>query len=670
MLKSASLWILLLTGCVLASPGRLNAQTSDTVSVILIDGDMREDWPGNGVVGFHRENTTGPLTVEFTIGGTAVAGSEYTASATNSITIADGDREAWVEFAPTGATLSPAVKTIVVSGTAGAGYALSSTTSLQTATLSIGTPSPLPNDKASVRFLLQAAFGPDGNFANVQDVEKRGFDGWLTEQFARPVGRIQPYLDRLNIATKGRVYTDAKAVAWWGQVMNASPHADPLRQRVAFALSELFVISDQLDALGNQPIGMANYYDMLLENAFGNYRDLLYTVGMHPAMGVYLSALQNAKGDPVAGTFADENYAREVMQLFSIGIWELNPDGTQTLDQNNQPIPTYDNTTIMNMAKVMTGFSFGGPKSKDFWNAPENFLVPMKMYDAWHDMTAKTIINGIQLPARTPSNPDTGAAGMADYNAAVDALFNHPNIAPFVSRQLIQKLVTSNPSPAYVTRVANVFTNNGSGIRGDMKAVIRAILLDQEARDPAMMSDTVFGKMKEPYLRTANLIRALNARAANGVYSLSYLDDIHYQQPLSSPSVFNFFKPGYTPAGPISDAGLVAPEFQILNAVTALAVPSYHFEALTNGFNRWGSNNPRALVMPDLAPEVALYNDVPAMMRRLDLLLTGGTLPKEQHEIIREAVEAVNSSMWQWKQERARMAIYLIAGAPEYGVLR
>jgi uncharacterized protein (DUF1800 family) len=586
MNKSVPCWIFLLAGCI-AGPGHLAAQTTDTVSVILIDGDMREDWPSNGVVAFHRENTTGPLTVNFAMGGTAVSGTEYTAAPSgNSITIPDGDREAWLEFAPTGKELIPATKTIIVTGQPGAGYVLSSTNGLQSATISLGTPSARPNDKASIRFLLQAAFGPDGDFRNVKEVEQLGFNGWLNEQFARPVGLMQPYLDHLNVVTKGRVYADAKSIAWWNQVMSASPNADPLRQRIGFALSELFVISDALDELSNEPIGMANYYDMLLKGAFGNYRNLLYNVGMHPCMGVYLSALQNSKGDPAAGIFADENYAREVMQLFSVGIWQLNADGTQTLDPNGQPIPTFDNTTVANMARVMTGFSFGGPKAKDFWYPPENFLVPMRMWDAYHDTGAKTIIGGIQLPALVASNPDTGAAGMADYNAAVDALFNHPNCPPFVCKQLIQKLVTSNPSPAYVQRVATVFINNGNGVRGDLKAVIRAILLDPEARDPAMMSDPVFGKMKEPYMRTANLIRALNARAADGVYQLDYLGDIHYQEPLSAPSVFNFYEPGYSPAGPVSDAGLVAPEFQILNAVTALAVPSYHFEALSNGFNR------------------------------------------------------------------------------------
>jgi uncharacterized protein (DUF1800 family) len=208
-------------------------------------------------------------------------------------------------------------------------------------------------------------------------------------------------------------------------------------------------------------------------------------------------------------------------------------------------------------------------------------------------------------------------------------------------------------------------------VRGDLKAVIRAILLDDEARKPQFFNTANSGKMKEPYLRTANLIRALHARAANGVYDLRYLEEILFQQPLSSRSVFNFFRPGYSPAGPVNDAGLVAPEFQILNAVTATAVPNYYFDSLRYGFNRWGSDNRRAIVKPNLTTELRLaVNDVPELMRRLDLLLTGGTLPKEEHETIREAVEAITPDMWEWKQERVQMAIYLISTSPEFGILK
>jgi uncharacterized protein (DUF1800 family) len=318
----------------------------------------------------------------------------------------------------------------------------------------------------------------------------------------------------------------------------------------------------------------------------------------------------------------------------------------------------------------MTGFDFGGPRAKGFFDAPDNFTTPMRMWDSDHDLTAKTIINGIQLPARTASKPDKGTAGLTDYAAAIDALFMHDNAAPFFCQQMIQKLVTSNPSPEYVARVAAKFVDNGKGVRGDMKAIIRAILEDPEARDPQMLSDPTFGKMKEPYLRTVNLITALNARPATNTFQLSYLDDIHFQEPLDAPSVFNFFKPGYAPDGPVADAGLVGPEFQILNAVTALAVPNYYLSSLQYGFNRWGSNNKRQLVLPQLTSELAQYNDVPALLRHLDLLLTGGTLPKEQHQIIREAVESIDSHIYKWQSERIRMAIYLIATAPEYGILR
>ncbi len=654
------------------------ARANDTVSLVLIDGDMHENWPDHGVVGFHRMATDGDLTVNYAVGGTAQAGTDYTASASGAITIPAGDREAWLEFAPTGNALGTPVKTITVALASGSGYDLSSVAVAQTASISLADASPALCAKAAVRFLFQAGFGPNGDFKNVNDVMTKGYDAWITDQFTKPVGLQQPYLNYLNRIRRGKVYSDSRAISWWNRVMEVPElfpggprvKGDPLRQRVAFALSEIFVISDHMDDLDNNPIGMLNYYDMLLKGAFGNYRDLLYNVGSHPCMGIYLSHLQNEKGDPVAGTFADENFAREIMQLFTIGIWELNPDGSRKLDTHQQPIPTYDNTTIANMARVMTGFSFGGPKGKDFWDAPDNYTAPMRMWDAYHDLGPKTLLGGVSLPERTASDPDKGTAGLLDFNAAIDCLFNHPNIAPFVSKQLIQKLVTSNPSPQYVGRVAAVFADNGQGVRGDMKAILRAILLDTEARDPAKMSDPAFGKMKEPYLRTANLVRAFNAKAGNGVYQLNYLGDIHFQEPLSAPSVFNFFKPGYSPDGPLSDAGLVGPEFQILNAVTALNVPNYYSAALQYGFNRWGSNNPRNLVLPQFKTEMTLIEDVPALMRRLDLLMTGGTLPNEQHQVIREAVEQINNTMWQWKKERVRMAVYLISTSPEFAVLR
>lgn len=644
------------------------AFAQDTVSAILIDGGLYQNWPDRAVVGFHRENSAGALTVNFSIGGTAIAGTDYTVTPGTTITIPDGDREAWLEFAPTTQPILKA-KTLVVTLQPGAGYTVSTVKTEQAVTIAVAKSSPLPCPDAAVRFLHQAGFGANADLRNVTEVTTKGYDKWITDQFKRPVGLQQPYIEALKRARRGQLYADAKVLSWWRQAMSTSGAADPLRQRVGFALSEIMVISDRLDTLANQPVGMMNYYDMLLKNAFGNYRTLLFNVAMHPCMGVYLNHLGNEKGDPEDGTFADENFAREVMQLFSIGLWELNNDGSQKLDANQQPIPTYDNTTIANMAKVMTGFGFSGKKADNFYWSPENYTAPMKIWDEFHDLTPKTLLNGVSLPARTASDPDTGAAGLADLNAAIDMLFNHPSCPPFICKQLIQKLVTSNPTPAYISRVTAKFIDNGSGVRGDLKAVIRAILLDPEARDPQVIAQSTSGKLKEPYLRTAGLARAFNAKAPNGVWDLKYLGEIHFQQPLSSPSVFNFFKPGYSPAGPVSDAGMVGPEFQILNAVTATSLPNYYLWALSHGFNRWGGNA-REVVKPNFTTELKLVNDVPALLRRLDLLLTGGTLPNEQHQVIREAVEAIHEDMWEWKLQRVRMAIYLISTSPEFGILR
>ena len=649
----------------------ITARALDTISLVLIDGDMREDWPDHGVVAIRRKQTTSALTVNFTINATARRNVDYTGPDATPVTLPIGVRETWLEFAPTGRDLGVPARALTVRLQPGAGYTVSAVTGEQAVTVRIENISPLPSAKAAVRFLNQAAFGPGNDMANVQDVMTKGYRGWINAQFARPAGLHQPYIKNLIAARSPNLNSDSKSVAWWTHVMNSQPLSDPLRQRVGFALSEIMVISDRLDQLANQPAGMVNYYDTLLEGAFGNYRNLLWNVARHPCMGIYLNHLGNEKGDPVAGTFADENFAREVMQLFSIGLWELNLDGTRKLDAAGNPIPTYDNHTIASMARVMTGFSFGGIGATDFYYARENYTAPMRMWDAHHDLGAKTLLRGMTLPARQASVPDTGAAGLADFSAAIYCLFHHANTPPFICRQLIQKLVTSNPSPAYVARVAGKFVNNGNGVRGDLKAVIMAILMDSEARTPQEGPVLTEGKLKEPYLQTANLVRALGAKPAVGnIYLLNYLEDIHFQQPLSAPSVFNFFKPGYAPAGPVSEAGLVAPEFQIVNAVTAHRLPNYYLSSLQYGFNRWGDSNPNLVVNAPYTAELPLAANVPALLRRLDLLLTGGTLSKEQHQVIREALEQVNSSMYQWRQERVRLAIYLIVTSPEFTVLK
>ncbi len=655
---------------------------ASTITVAALDDSAGERWPDPGVIAIRRSGGMRPLTVNFALGGTATPGVDYSPSATASVVIPPGSREVWVSFAPIADTndAEPA-ETITLTALAGAGYTVGAPSGA-TVTLANETASGPPNAKAAARFLVQAAFGPDQDDAadadiipqNVGDVMTFGFSGWLDAQFALPATFLEPFTEVAGSIPE--FYVDRKVAAWWNRAMGAPTSVpngplvkyDALRQRVAFCLSQIAVVSDRPETLAVEPVGMANYYDMIISHAFGNYRDLLFDVTRHPVMGFYLSALKNQKPDPANNIFPDENYAREVMQLFSIGLWELNPDGTRRKDAQGRDIPTYNNTTITNFARVFTGLSFGGGTS--FLYAQTNWTAPMKMWDAYHDTGAKTLLNSVTLPGAPASDPDTGASGLADLNAAIDNLFEHPNVGPFVSRQLIQRMVTSNPSPAYVGRVAAAFANNGQGVRGDMKAVIRAILLDDEARNPAHMSDPHFGKQREPFLRVVNFARAFNASAPDEFFQVGSFFMDHYEEPMKSPSVFNFYLPGYTPPGEIQAAGLGAPEFQILNATSAISAPNYYSQAIFGGIHRWGSADPDRTVTLNLTTELALVNDVDALIRRLDLVLTCGQLSPRQFQTIREAVLRIAPSVWEWERERVKLAIYLIVTSPEFCILR
>ncbi len=652
------------------------------ISAALIDGEMSERWPDPGVIAIRRSGGMKPVTVNFQLAGSATQGADYLPTASTSVTIPAGSREVWVEFTPVAdADEGETSETIIVTIQPGAGYSLGAALSA-TVNLANEVEGGPPGPEAAARFLIQAAFGPDQDAAddqdfipeNVETVMALGFEGWIDEQFALPVTKLQPFVDVAGSIPQ--FYVDPKVAAWWNRAMgvpwevpDGPPVAyDVLRQRVAYCLSQIVVVSDRPETLAVQPSGMANYYDTILSHAFGNYRDLLYNVTLHPVMGFYLSALKNQKPDPINNIFPDENYAREIMQLFGIGLWEVNPDGTRQQDAQGKDIPTYDNTTITNFARVFTGMSYGGGSS--FLYAQPDWTTPMKMWDAYHDTGAKTLLNGAVLLASVPSDPDTGATGLADINAAIDNIFQHPNVGPFLGRQLIQRMVTSNPSPGYVGRVAAAFADNGSGVRGDMKAVIKAILLDPDARDPARMSDPHFGKMREPFLRVVNLARAFDAAAVDGFYQVGSFFMDHYEEPMKSPSVFNFYLPGYTPPGEIQAAGLVAPEFQILNATSAISAPNYYYRTVFGGIHRWGSADPDRTVLLKLTQELALVNDVDALLRRLDAVLTYGQLPPRQFQIIREAVLRISPATWDWQNERVRLAIYLIVTSPEYCILR
>jgi uncharacterized protein (DUF1800 family) len=674
--------------------------TLPSLRIILMDGDLHEAWPDPGMVAVRRDSDVGALDVSLILKGTALSGVDYTPSATATLNIPAGEREAWISFLPLVDALKEKTEDIIVELVPAATYTIPTNKKEQSVTLKLANAEPgKPGAKEAIRFLNQAAFGASSDSAadadivseSAETVMSLGFEAWIESQFKKPLSLHQPFVNyKLARPRAKNDYSDPKLESWWRKVMgvgSAYPGApavaaDPLRQRVAFALSELFVVSQNLDELGNEPKGLTNYYDMLVRGSFGNFRDLLYNVSTHPCMGVYLSHLKNRKADPVAGTFPDENYAREIMQLFSIGLWELNADGSRKLDASNQPIPTYDNEDITNFARVFTGLSFGGKKANNFWYIEDRatnekrYQTPMKMWDEYHDMEPKTLLNGITLPARTASNPETGAAGLLDLNAAIDCLFNHSNVGPFIGKQLIQRLVTSNPSADYISRISAKFADNGVGVRGDMKAVIKAILLDPEARSYAMQSSERYGKLKEPYLQTVHFARAFNAKSTGGTYRMDgYWSGyrVHFQTPYASPSVFNFFRPGYSPPGILSDASptILAPEFQILNTISAILMPNYYYNVVRapgDGFNYSETSTHRVVAQTGI--ERAMYKDVPALVRRLDMLLTGGMLSPESNQIIREAVEGITTNMWMWEKERVYAAIYLILTSPEFSIQR
>ncbi|MBI4622269.1 MAG: DUF1800 family protein [Verrucomicrobia bacterium] len=514
----------------------------------------------------------------------------------------------------------------------------------------------------AARLLTQATFGPKRS--EIDALTGGAIDTWITQQLAEP-----PSLHRaLELAEYAAVIADARTAGqtesqiaqiqnalgfrrrvWYQVVLNAR---DQLRQRVAFALSQIVVVGD--DPFGNgHTEGITHYYDLLVNGAFGNYRTLLEQVSLNPIMGIYLSSLRNAKANPTAGTFPDENYAREVMQLFSIGLVLLQPDGTLKLDTDGLPIPTYNNTTITEMAKVFTGWGyFSTASNPGFRSTRANYINAMMLYPAEHDTSPKRIVNDVVLPA--------GQTGTKDLNDALDALFNHPNCAPFICRQLIQRLVTDNPSPAYIYRVAEVFDRERNSTT-QLGSVVRAILTDYEARSPVVAAAPGYGKLREPLLRFTALLRSFGASSSSGRNRLENSPYTNLNQgPLESPSVFNFFEPSYVYPGPLAAAGLVAPEFQITNDTTAITVPNFFRSTIFT--TATGSSAATNLVL-DLAAEQALATNPSALLDHLSLVMTGSQLTAATRARITTALSGLAATTT--ARERAQSAILLVATALE-----
>jgi endo-chitodextinase len=504
----------------------------------------------------------------------------------------------------------------------------------------------------AARFLTQATFGIK-SAQQVEAIEREGYASWISAQFALPQVQTAQYLR--DIEARGeRIEEQHPYEAVWQNMLFGE---DQLRTRMTFALSQITVISNIAPDQNNW--ALVSWWDMIGRNAFGSYRQLLEDVTLHPAMGYYLNMLGNQKEDPATNRNPNENFAREVLQLFSIGLNELNIDGTIKRDASGKAIPTYDQKVVEGFAKVFTGWNHAGNDTsiaETFFSYKENWQAPMQPWVMHHSEGAKTILSGVTLPAKqTPEK---------DLRDALDVIANHPNVGPFIGKRLIQALVTSNPSPAYVERVARTFNNNGSGIRGDLKSVVRAVLLDTEARAPS--DSTKYGKQREPVLRFTQLMRAANAKADNGrnsVWWLDSADDALGQSPLLSPSVFNFFSPLYTRAGPIAQAGLVAPEFQISTEAQVVGSTNFlHNVVASEGFGYRDESK----VKFNLASYVSLESKPAELVDALALVFTNGQLSDASRAIVVEAVGKMGNSAG----ERTKAAMTLLLATPDFVIQR
>lgn len=539
------------------------------------------------------------------------------------------------------------------------------------------------NLEGASRFLAQATMG--ANYEKIQNVSQIGIDAWIDQQIALPPSSYAEKLDSiiadaLTIIINPDDKNEYMSYAFYEMLVK---RPDLLRQKVAFALSQIFVISPTNSLLSNRAYVNAVYYDILYQGAFGNYRDLLYQVSMHPAMGIYLSHYHNQKADIIQGTLPDENYAREIMQLFSIGLFELNNDGSFKLDANSNTIPTYDILDIQEISKVFTGLT-GAPNGTGggfvFGSGFGNYDLtqPMVLFQDYHDKQEKTLLDGSTLPANQ--------SGMDDINQLIDHLFLHDNVGPFISIRLIQQLVKSNPSPRYINRVATVFNNNGKGVRGDMAAVIRAILTDEEARDCNWIDNPTSGKLLQPIERLTNLFLGFDIKTPSNRFWLR--DEIDFygkleQSFLAAPTVFNFFSPFFAEQEFVEPNQLVSPEFQILNSTSginylntmenALRIRPFINRTLASG-NSMGLNyNSNDNPYLDFSDEINIFNTqgLSALIDRIDLIIARGQLSAEAKTIIQNTIQSKIDTLGSYPPlDVVEDVLYFILISPNYAILK
>jgi len=462
----------------------------------------------------------------------------------------------------------------------------------------------------AARFLQRATFGP--NASSLAKLSQQNYNDWINDQMNLPQTRYLDGVDTvlrefglINI-TDGRRQFDRQQIrsdAFWNITVRAQ---DQLRQRVAFALGQILVVSDKDAGLDNRVRGIANYHDLLASEAFGNYRSLLGKVTLNPMMGDFLSMRRNEKPDVENNIQSDENYAREFMQLFTLGLAQLQSNGQPIIGDNGQPVPTYSQEDVVNLARVFTGWNYGDAGSMRTSNrSTQSEIIPMKAFEEFHDKSEKTIVGNVVIPS--------GMNAADELSLALDTIFNHPNVPPFVSKQLIQRLVTSNPSPEYVQRVAAIFRDNGEGVRGDLSAVVPAILLDEEALNGHQQEQRVFGKLKEPVIKIASIWRAFDAR---GQFNrLRYSFDYAHAVPLGT-----------------------------------------------------ASNSNQHSILLNIETEKALASDVPALIDHLTNKLLAGVMSDSLRSTLLELGEA--TPMTDNGEQRVREILYVLFISPEFSIQR
>ncbi len=496
----------------------------------------------------------------------------------------------------------------------------------------------LMTDRAAARFLDQATWGPTPS--SILQLQQMGVNNWLAWQFSLNTSDLS---DQAVLTATGTSNTNLAPVQR-AFFQNTVTGQDQLRQRVAFILSQIWVVSAQSGV--SAAYAYPPYWRIFRDNAFGNYRDIIDAVTLNPAMGTYLNMVNNNKGNPAKGTSANENYARELMQLFTLGLNQLNPDGSVVLDSNKNPVPTYTQAEVTSMAKMVTGWTFPtAPGATAKTNNPGYYIGQMFAVEAEHDTTAKTIFGNINIPA--------GQTAEQDLDSLLDALMQQNTMAPFICQQLIQHLVTSNPSPAYIERISNVFLNDGSGVRGDMKAVITAILTDPEARaaDEQSAVTANFGHLREPILFMTNILRGLNATltATSAIYNdaTELGEELFY-----APSVFSYFSPQFR-----TEQGLLGPEFQIYSTQTAAyrgdLVNSAIYSTLDGG------------TKVNLAPFNTYATDVPSLLDYISYVFLHHSMSSNLQQQAANAANAQSTAA-----AKAQAALYVVLTSGEYQIVQ